>query len=52
MAANAIEEINSFVWKFGNLWASGYNATLVFEAHAGEACVHPCVWDLDIMHIE
>ena len=38
MAANAFEELNSFVWKFSSLWAAGSNATLIFESHAGEAC--------------
>ena len=44
------EELNSFVWKFSHLWASGSNATLILETHAGEACaslrlclgIHPC----------
>ena len=32
------DELNSFMLKFMNLWASGSNATLTIETHAGEAC--------------
>ena len=32
-------ELNSFVYKFGNLWKAGHTATLKMEARAGEAQV-------------
>ena len=38
MATMVLDELNSFVWKFSHLWATGSNATLVLETHAGEAC--------------
>ena len=39
MAMGSFDEINSFVGKFTNLWKSGRDASLQFEAHAGQACV-------------
>ena len=39
MAVDSFAEMNSFLGKFANLWKSGSDASLQFEAHAGQACV-------------
>ena len=39
MAMGSYAEMNSFVGKFESLWKSGRDASLMFETHAGQACV-------------
>ena len=39
MAANSMNEINSFLTKFSSLWKAGRDACLQIETHAGQACV-------------
>ena len=34
-----MNEIDSFLWKFSNLWRNGSNANLTFDTHAGQASV-------------
>ena len=36
---NMVNEIDSFIWKFSNLWRNGSNANLTFDTHAGQASV-------------
>ena len=39
MAMGSYAEMNSFFGKFASLWKSGNDASLMFETHAGQACV-------------